>query len=263
MSWMNINNANIYYEVHGQGQPLVLIAGFGCDHSFWMPLIDGLSSQFKILILDNRGSGQTQDDNKGFTIEVLADDVMGLVNALAWKKPHVIGHSMGGTIAQTLAVKYSNELGKIMLCNAAAKFNGLSSIVLHNVLALQKAKLSIELLTATFMPWVFSESFLVNPSKVAFYLKAVKEYPFPSTLEGNARQVKALDAFDLKKSFGKIQAETLILGADRDLLASAIELQFLKDHINNATLRILPGAHVMIMEQPQETIKIIKEFLGQ
>ena len=78
MSMIKLNNSDFYYEIHGQDNletPLVLIEGFGCDHSIWATVVANLKNKFKILIFDNRGSGQTQDNNKPLTLIDLADDV--------------------------------------------------------------------------------------------------------------------------------------------------------------------------------------------
>lgn len=258
---VKVNNANVYYEVSGQGHPLVLVAGFGCNHTFWKPLKEILLTRFQVLVLDNRGSGQTQYESNVFTLETLADDVMALIDTLGWVKPHVVGHSMGGAISQYLGVKYSNKLGKLILCNTAAKFGMMTSMILHNMLALQKAKVAVDLLTETFMPWVFSEEFLSDGLKVARYKKGIQEDPYPQTIEGNEGQIRALDAFDLKLLLNRIQNETLIIGNKRDLLTSETDLEFLRANIVHSVLRILPGAHATLMEQPEVSANMIMEFV--
>jgi 3-oxoadipate enol-lactonase len=262
MAEFKVNDANIYYEVQGQGQkPLVLIAGYGCNHTFWEPLIPFLSQDFQILIFDNRGSGQTVSSQKDFTLETIADDVMAMVNFIGWHKPTVIGHSMGGAITQTLAVKYANEIGDILLCNTAAKINAICLMALSNAIKLQKTNIAIDLLIETFLPWVFSEEFVSDSAKVAAYKKAILTYPYPQTIEGNEQQLKALESFNLRTSLNRIRSKTLILGNTRDLFMGEEELQFLKDNIPKARLTLLPGGHATLMENPEKTFDIIQEFL--
>ncbi len=263
MAFLTVNNAKIYYETHGKSkQSLVLIAGFGCNHTFWLPLIPYLKTDFQILILDNRGSGETQDDNGDFTLETLADDVMALINFLGWEKPHIAGHSMGGSITQILAAKYANAIGKILLLNTSAKTNAVALMVLRNMLRLQEANIPLDLLVQEFIPWAFSEAFVENSKKLALYIKAVQEYPFPQTLVGNTRQTKALEVFDFRSSLNRINAKTLIVGNSRDLLVSGEELRYLKENIQNSSLTILAGGHVMLVEEPKTTVDMIKQFLA-
>lgn len=261
MPHLKVNKADIYYEVRGQGQPLVFIAGFGCDHSLWGRLVENLASEFQILVLDNRGSGQTKDDGANFSLETMADDVMALVNFLGWERPNIVGHSMGGGIAQDLGIRFSDKLGKIMLFNTAAKLNAVSMMALNNTLKLQKAKVDIDLLIESFMPWVFSDTFLADPLEVALYKKTVKEYPYPQTEQGNERQIKALEMSYSQLQLNKIQAETLIVGADRDLLVTEQELKFLNNHIPNSILKIFPGSHALPIEQLKLSTSLIIEFL--
>ena len=101
-----VNNAEFYYELNGTGQPLILISGYTCNHNFWHPILDTLSSKFQVLTFDNRGCGKTKDNSQPLLAKLMADDVMALAKALGLKKPHIIGQSMGGTIAQTVASNY-------------------------------------------------------------------------------------------------------------------------------------------------------------
>ena len=112
MSKIKLNNANFYYELHGKGHPLILIAGYSGDHLVWMPLLENLSKQFQVLLFDNRGVGQTTDDGRPLSAELMAQDVVALADALDLKKPHIVGQSMGGTIAQRVATHHSEKINK-------------------------------------------------------------------------------------------------------------------------------------------------------
>src|SRR5258708_4769767 len=106
MPFFKANGATIYYELHGEGPPLILIAGYTCDHSFWKPVLRDLAKNFTVLIYDNRGVGQTHDAGGKLSAKLLADDVMAVAAALKFKAPHIVGHSMGGTIAISIAAEY-------------------------------------------------------------------------------------------------------------------------------------------------------------
>lgn len=90
---INVNNAGFYYELHGKGQPLILIAGYGANGRSWMPIVNALSQHFQVVIFDNRAGGQTTDDGVTLTVELMAQDVMALSDALNLKKPHIVGRS--------------------------------------------------------------------------------------------------------------------------------------------------------------------------
>lgn len=260
MPKINLNNANIYYETHGKGYPLVLITGFGCDHSFWRPLLDYLTPYFKVILFDNRGSGQTTHGNSEFTFSTLADDVMLLADSLGAIQPHILGHSMGGCIAQVIGNKYPTKINKLALFNSSAKLNIVTLNALSTLIELQKKELEPSLILDVFMPWSFSSEFLGDTKKVELHKKMVLEYPYPQTIEGNASQLNALSKFDSRPFLKSISPPTLIVGTDKDLLITEEETAFLNQSLINSELLILPGAHLSIIERPEGMGKVIREF---
>lgn len=261
MPTLNVNDASMYYEIHGQGTPLVLISGYGCDHNVWLPLLDKLASLFKVIIFDNRGSGQTLDDDSDFNIETLAEDCFQLTQLLNIQKPHVLGHSMGGEIAQWMAIQYPEHINKLLIFNSQSKVNEIALKALEALLKLQQANLDLNLIMDNFMPWGFSEEFLSDPEKVLAQKKFMKEYPHRQTARGNERQLNALKKFDTRTVLKKIKTPTLIFGCNRDLLISNEEILFLHQHIQHSILKQLPGSHLMIFEKPDLAFNIIQEFL--
>lgn len=263
MPYVQLNQANVYYEVHGQGKPLVLVSGYGCDHSFWGGLLEPLAANFEVLIFDLRGSGQTVYDKKDFTLETLGEDTIRLINALGWKDPCILGHSMGGAISLYIAAKYAERIPKLILFNCASKLSAIASKALNSILELQKIGVSIDLVIDCFMPWAFSDAFLADPQKILLYKKNVAEYPFIQTVEGNARQLSALDMFDGGTLLKNIRAQSLVVGTDRDLLVSKNEFEFIANNIFNARLKMMSGSHVMLVEQPEIFAELILSFLNE
>src|SRR3990167_4083066 len=119
---ITVNNVNFYYELHGKGQPLVLICGYTADHSYWLPILNALNQHFQVLIFDNPGIGQTTDDGSELSAELIADDIVALTKALNLKKPHILGASMGGTIAQCVASRHPQIVNKLVLLVTSAKW---------------------------------------------------------------------------------------------------------------------------------------------
>ena len=101
-----INGIQIYYEIHGKGEPLILIMGLRRNVEWWYRQVPDLSKYFKVLIFDNRGSGRTEKPVMDYSIRLFADDTAGLMEAHDIKKAHILGVSMGGYIAQELTINY-------------------------------------------------------------------------------------------------------------------------------------------------------------
>lgn len=105
----------IAYELSGSGTPVLLIHGVGVPGSAWQPQIDGLSADHALLSFDNRGLGRSQPCRGPITIETMAADALALINAAGWESAHVVGHSMGGLIAQQLAVQAPTRVRSLAL----------------------------------------------------------------------------------------------------------------------------------------------------
>jgi pimeloyl-ACP methyl ester carboxylesterase len=124
MPKVKVNDIHMYYETKGEGYPLVMIYGFGGNLNAWDPrLVEGLSKHFKLILFDHRGAGRTDESDREYTIRLFADDTAGLMNALGISRANVLGISMGGMIAQELAINYPRNVSKLILCSTSSHWN--------------------------------------------------------------------------------------------------------------------------------------------
>ena len=115
MARIQVGEGSIYYERHGGGFPVLFISGLSGVASFWKDQVATFARKFDVITHDHRGIGQSDVSRSGYTVDRMAADVIGLMDALEIKRAHVVGHSTGGAIAQTLAVDYPNRLASIVL----------------------------------------------------------------------------------------------------------------------------------------------------
>src|SRR3989338_10152352 len=115
MPIITANNINIYYEQHGEGEDLILIAGLTADHHAWKSILRVLSKQFRVLVLDNRGAGQTDTPDYPYTTEMMANDVLQLMDACGINQAYIIGHSLGGCITQKIACIAPDRIKKMVI----------------------------------------------------------------------------------------------------------------------------------------------------
>jgi 3-oxoadipate enol-lactonase len=111
----NIIDVNLYYEIHGRGDPLMMIQGWGIDITGWETIVEPLSKMFQVVVFDNRGTGRSEATPGDYTIHQLADDAAALLDHLKIENAHVLGWSMGGMIAQELALAYPNKVDRLSL----------------------------------------------------------------------------------------------------------------------------------------------------
>src|SRR3989442_10450040 len=121
MPYVKVNDINMYYEIHGDGEPLVLIVGLATDISEWEGIIRWLAKKYKVLAFDNRGAGRTDKPDAHYSIEMMANDTVGLMQTLGIEQAHVLGISMGGRIALALALQHPKRVKKLVLVSTSAR----------------------------------------------------------------------------------------------------------------------------------------------
>jgi len=121
MPYLQVNDIHMYYEIHGDGEPLVLIVGLGTDISEWDGIIRWLAKKYKVLAFDNRGAGRTDKPDILYSIEMMADDTAGLMQTLGIEQAYILGISMGGRIALALALQHPKSVKKLVLVSTSAR----------------------------------------------------------------------------------------------------------------------------------------------
>ncbi|MFO9100337.1 alpha/beta fold hydrolase [Legionella pneumophila] len=261
MATLKIHGVDIYYELYGQGKPLVLIAGYCCDHTFWNAMLHELAEEFQVLIFDNRGIGQTRDNGDSFTLEAQADDIMAFLEQLGFRNPSILGQSMGGAIAQLLARKHGKKISKLVILNSVAKFNTRANQAMESLLNLRKENISFDLLIEAGIPWFFSSKYLAEPKNIATFKENLKNNPYPQSLQDQARQFRTIPPFDSRGWLHEIKVPTLVIAAEDDILTLPAESQQLAQGIPNAQFITIPGGHSSPLEHPALVNDAILKFL--
>lgn len=189
----------------------------------------------------------------------MADDVINLINAVGLNKPHIIGHSLGGAIAQQIAKKYSSDISSIVLSNTFAKFNDVGREVFLDILKLHEVNEAPADIMNKIAPWVFSKKFL-TPEVIEVIYQATQESPYPQSLSGYKRQLQALYDFDSRSWVPSINLPTLVIGSDEDPVATLEDSHELASSITGAKLVTMSTGHGSLVEQPDVFIKHLNEF---
>src|SRR6266540_3322759 len=115
MPQLKINDIRIYYEIRGNGVPVLIIPGLPMVVSDFAPLVERLAEEFTVISYDNRGAGQSDKPDEPYTTALMAEDATGLLDGLGIKQAHVFGFSMGGMIAQELALNFGERVIRLVL----------------------------------------------------------------------------------------------------------------------------------------------------
>ncbi len=255
-------DCKIYYEYHGSGDPLLLISGTGHDHTFWAGQIPLLSQHYQCFVFDNRGVGQSSTPEPGYSLSDMAEDAAAVLAAQGIKNAHVMGFSMGGHIAQFLALNHPSLVRSLGIhhswsrnCNRLHKFQSLRKTLAERGLRDQLADISLLML---YEPQYYHD----NPDDMAARRNAM--IASMSTMEGWIGQLEACMDSDTHARLRELDVPTLITCSDKDAIVAIHRSQELQAGIQNSELKILTGSgHVALIETPDHFAEICADFLDQ
>jgi 3-oxoadipate enol-lactonase len=231
MPLAQVGDIKLFYEVHGSGDPLVLIPGLGSDTRLFSTVVPRLADRHRVVVIDPRGGGQSDKPAGPYSIGQMTDDVAGLMGALGITRTHVMGYSMGGKIALQLAADHPDLVDHLILTAASA-----GPLVTRR---LSRAWLMVD---------------LISRIPVWRMFDAQPTYAFEA-------QRSASGAFDGRTLLTKVTASTLIIQAKRDHIVSPSATKELLA-IPRSSLVELPGGHItLVMLHGAELAGAVLSFL--
>lgn len=263
MPTATINGLRLYYEVRGKGQPLMLVAGLASDSLSWRTVVGDLAAHYRVIVLDHRGCGRTTPTDAPISIERMADDCVALAKDLGISSVHLLGHSMGGFVAQVCAVRHPGFVNKLILEATTARNSPRNNALFDDWAAYLESGMAPTLWFRNLFYWIFSRRFFDDRIAVRKTLALAVGYAFPQTTVAFRNQVTAIAAFDGRKELSKITARTLVIAAREDLLFPQEAAVAFAKMIPGARFHLMENAaHSMHVEQPGQFVESVLKFLG-
>jgi 3-oxoadipate enol-lactonase len=260
------NGQELYYEIHGDGPPLVLVMGIGYDSSLWtLQQVPVLSTRFRVVLLDNRDAGRSSRADHHYTIADMADDVAGLLDALDIQRTHLLGLSMGAMIGIDFALRHRDRLDRLVLAGpgAAPARSAVDPISIWNWVKANDP--SGEVFGAQQFTWLFSSAFLRNRQAVQDTIALLASNPNPVEPEAYDRQAQAYLRFDALDRLDGITAPTLVIVGEQDLLSPPWVAREVAGAIPGARFELITGdgsSHVVALERPDDFNQLVSNFLA-
>ncbi len=257
------NEIALYYDITGEGPTVCLINGYRLSSAAWPPsFIARLAERCSVMVFDNRGTGQSDKPDTGYEIGNLARDVIGLLDELQLPRIHLFGFSMGGAIAQEIAIRYPDRIDHLVLFGTFC--GGIwaepaSHAVFRRLLV--TGSQSPEEAARQAWPVTYSPEYLAaNAEAVERQMRRELEHPTPMFV--GQRQMEALRSFDSYRELPKIGAVTLVATGTHDELVKPRNSEILASRILNSRLEMLADlGHRAIWEAPEEIADMISDFL--
>jgi 3-oxoadipate enol-lactonase len=255
------NGLRIFYEDSGEGQPLLLVQGLGGDHLAWAEQLGAWTDRFRVIAFDNRDCGQSSYVDEAYEIEDMAADTLALADALELDRFHLLGLSMGGMIAQHVALTAPDRLLSLTLAMtyAGAGRWGKERARLMAYDAMRRPRRE-QIEGALVM--CFSEEVIDDPESLARFRDMELENPHPQSVEGYCRQVQAMGDHDLRDRLGEVRVPTHVIVAEHDMVIPPWKQHELAGLIPGAQVSVLDtGTHGANMEHAEDFNELVLGFL--
>jgi pimeloyl-ACP methyl ester carboxylesterase len=259
MAFATSSGVRIRFEQEGSGEPVLLIPGIGLGTSSWAEISARLAAAgYQALAMEPRGSGESEKAPGPYTGEAFAADAVAVLDAAGVRRAHVVGLSMGGMIAQELAIRHPKRVGALVLTSTYARTDGWSRRIFE---------LREELIRSVGLATAFKLSFLFVFSPLSFRehaeLVESREQAMHDVDEAAfLEQVRFCLTHDTEARLSAIRTSTLVICGELDLLTSRIQNAELAAAIDGAELLLVPGAsHALVWERADEYARHVIGFL--
>jgi 3-oxoadipate enol-lactonase len=262
----SVNGIRLYYKTYGHGEALVLIPGLGAGHTSWFRQLPALKKHYQVVAYDPRSIGNSDRPKEPYGFKTLADDVVGLMDHLGIGKTHVLGQSLGGQVAQEVAIDYPDRVAKLILVStlAAGDDTNPPSPALMEVLRHAEGTTAIDFSrmdTRRTMNALIGMSF-----NKPLYRKAMqwlsRVFVRPQMFDGLSDQIGAISGHSTIDRLHLIKAQTLVITGAEDRIIPPHSSEVLASKIPNAKLVMVDGgSHGFNVEMTSRFNRELLDFL--
>ncbi len=256
MPTVSVDGTEVYYAQAGEGLPLLFVHGSGGDHTLWGHQLSALRDRFTVAALDLNGHGKSprrENSNANSALELYAQDALAVLNALAQETGEgvvLLGHSLGGAVALSVALRRPSNLRALGLIGTGAKLK-----VHPDILRLidEDFEKAIDFI----LQWAFA------PNPPAELYQRAKEQMLRNGQRALRRDFHACNAFDVMNCLGEITVPTLVVVGREDKLTPLKYSEYLQQHIPGAILEVIKGAgHMVMLERPEALNDVIRRSMS-
>ena len=263
MPRLRCNGVELRVEEIGSGPPLLLIMGLGASLETWVAQREAFARRYRVILFDNRGAGESESPPPPWSVPDMAADAVGVLDALGVERAHVLGVSMGGMIAQEMAIGWPERVDRLIVGVSFARPDPLrrAFLLFRRWARLQGADLVQE--GVANLPWLVSPRVLNDPDRLEEILGIVGTMPLMAA-DAYAHQIDAILEHDTLSRLDRVRAPTLVVAAAEDVLTPLMLSREIATAIPGARLIVLPrGNHAVQIEDPEAFNAAVLEFLAE
>jgi 3-oxoadipate enol-lactonase len=259
MALVENEGARIYWDEEGSGEPLLLIMGLGVTSHMWHRTRPVLARRFWTLALDNRGVGRSDVPCGPYSIPLMAADAAAVLEAAEVESAHIFGVSMGGMIAQELALRYPKRVRSLILgCTSAGGPTAVRAEQEARQMLMSRAEMTTEQALEAPVPFIYDSA---TARERIDEDVAIRRRWFPRP-EAYGAQLQGILAWESYSRLSEIEVRTLVIHGESDRLVPPGNAKLIAERISGAKLVMIPHAsHIFATDQPDLTQEAILSFL--
>jgi len=256
------NVVPLWIEQRGSGPDLVLLCGLGDTHQAWSHQLQSLADRFALTAIDNRGVGRSGLPDGEFTVPDMALDAAGALDALGIERAHVAGFSMGGAIAQELALARPDLVASLVLVGTWCRTDAHQRRLFESWAWMARRADCDEAFVRSLFLWVYTRRAHLDGAVETWVAQALAE-EHPQSTDAFVRTIDAIKAHDAADRLAQVNVPTLIVAGEQDLICPPDLQRDLAEHLTNSELRLLPGeAHQPFQEAPDLFDRLVRDFVA-
>lgn len=258
------NNRKLYYETYGEGEPLILLNGIMMSHLSWQFFIPELAKDKKLILLDFLDQGKSDKlEDIDYKHDVQVEILKVLIDHLSIKKANICGISYGGEIALQFAIKYQENVNKLLIFNT----NSYTSPWLHDIgRAWVNAAKTYDPDTFYYVsiPYIYSPLFYTeNYEWMEKRKKLLHDVFTKDFLNAMVRLTESSEGYDIRNKLKEIEVDTLVVGADYDYITPLVEQEYIHNNIKGSKFMVIKNCgHASMYEKPNEFVLLVNGFLS-
>ena len=254
----------LFYDTQGDGEPLLLLPGLGADHHLFDLQREAFARRHRLILVDNRDAGASDEAPSPYGIAEMAQDALAVVDRVGGGRFHVLGVSMGGAIAQQVALQAPDRVASLVLVSTWGRTDPFLRAVLEGW-RLMITRLTPEEFLAAQAPWLFSARFLAAPTPDVVALERdMRERGWPRSVAAFERQLSACLGHDALAILTILQTPTLVLVGEDDILTPPRYGRALAAMLGRGELGLLVGSgHACLLESPKPFAERVLRFLAR
>jgi pimeloyl-ACP methyl ester carboxylesterase len=251
-------DADIAYETSGAGDPLLMIMGFLADSRMWVLQTPAFAEHYTCVTFDNRGVGLSSRPPGPYSMEQMAADALAVMDDAGIERAHVLGISMGGAIAQHVALKAPERIRSLVLAATWCQPN--QWLQRLGEIGGQVAALGPEAFSRSVLLWLFTPRLVIYQPDVVETIEQMM-VAFQPPPEAFVNQFSAVQGHDTREQLHQITAPTLVMGAKRDFMVPPELAEMIAESIPGSRFELLDGGHGFSAENAAEFNRVVLEFL--